>query len=48
MFHTYYNRCENCGALLDPGEHCSCQEEQTDDKKGEEHGKRNDEGSKNI
>lgn len=26
--HTYYNECPRCGALLDPGERCSC----TDDK----------------
>lgn len=23
----YYNRCERCGAYLDPGERCDCQEE---------------------
>ena len=25
--HTYYTKCENCGALLDPGEVCHCKEE---------------------
>ena len=25
---TYYNECEYCGANLDPGEHCSCQDRQ--------------------
>lgn len=28
MKHTYYETCENCGALLDPGEVCSCEREQ--------------------
>lgn len=23
----YYNRCERCGAYLDPGERCDCREE---------------------
>lgn len=23
----YYNECEKCGAHLDPGEHCDCEEE---------------------
>ena len=24
MKHTYFNRCDRCGALLDPGERCTC------------------------
>lgn len=24
MKHTYFNRCEHCGAYLDPGERCGC------------------------
>lgn len=24
--HTYYNQCDKCGALLDPGEICNCSE----------------------
>lgn len=24
MKHTYFNRCEHCGAYLDPGERCTC------------------------
>ena len=27
MKHTYFTECENCGALLDPGEICHCKEE---------------------
>lgn len=23
----YYNECSQCGAYLDPGEHCDCEEE---------------------
>ena len=23
---AYYNRCDTCGAHLDPGEHCDCKE----------------------
>lgn len=23
----YYNECPQCGACLDPGEHCDCEEE---------------------
>lgn len=23
----YYNKCPECGANLDPGEHCDCKEE---------------------
>lgn len=23
----FYKRCPDCGAYLDPGEHCSCHEE---------------------
>ncbi len=26
--HTYYNECPRCGALLDPGERCSCADRQ--------------------
>jgi len=25
----YYNRCDMCGANLDPGERCDCQEQKT-------------------
>ena len=24
---SYYTICENCGAYLDPGEHCDCENE---------------------
>lgn len=24
----YYNRCERCGAYLDPGERCDCEREE--------------------
>ena len=24
---SYYRVCENCGAYLDPGEHCDCENE---------------------
>lgn len=27
---TYYNTCPYCGAALDPGETCDCQEAQLD------------------
>lgn len=23
---SYYNKCETCGANLDPGEHCDCED----------------------
>lgn len=23
----HFNRCERCGAYLDPGEHCDCEEQ---------------------
>lgn len=28
---AYCRKCPNCGANLDPGEHCSCQEEITEE-----------------
>ena len=28
MKHNYYHKCENCGALLDPGEACNCEADQ--------------------
>lgn len=24
----FYRKCQYCGAYLDPGEHCNCQEEE--------------------
>ena len=29
----YYHTCPNCGANLDPGERCDCEEEQNHDRK---------------
>lgn len=30
---TYFSQCERCGANLDPGEKCDCEEERDDDEK---------------
>ena len=30
----YNYKCKKCGANLDPGEHCDCDQESTDKKKG--------------
>ena len=30
MKHNYYNQCEYCGALLDPGEVCECKSQDDD------------------
>lgn len=30
MKHEYYRTCERCGAHLDPGEKCDCEEERED------------------
>ena len=29
----YYHTCERCGSNLDPGEHCSCQDQRDDQPK---------------
>lgn len=31
---TYFRTCPDCGAHLDPGEHCDCQKEDTDARRG--------------
>lgn len=28
MKYTYYRTCERCGAHLDPGERCDCEQEE--------------------
>lgn len=33
--HKYYSVCERCGALLDPGERCSCSDEPRTDQRQE-------------
>ena len=36
---SYYKTCPNCGAHLDPGEHCECQENTTPSAANTEGGK---------
>lgn len=31
MKDTYYTTCPNCGAHLDPGERCDCEQEDEDE-----------------
>lgn len=32
---SYYHECECCGAALDPGERCDCQNETGEETRGE-------------
>ena len=34
---SYYHTCPHCGANLDPGEKCDCNEDDKEDKNGSTH-----------